>query len=45
MPKRDPTPITDAEEARIRAGITDDPDNPELTAAQARAARLRRGRS
>lgn len=39
MPKLDLPPITDAEEARIQAGIAADPDNPEVTAAQARQAR------
>ncbi|MBE7201736.1 MAG: BrnA antitoxin family protein [Parafilimonas terrae] len=39
MPKLDLPPITDADEARIQAGIADDPDNPEITAEQARAAR------
>ena len=31
MPKRDLPPISDAEEARIQAGIAADPDNPEWT--------------
>ena len=35
MPKLDLPPITDEEEARIQAGITADPDNPEVTDAQA----------
>lgn len=39
MPKLDLPPITDAEEARIQAGIAADPDNPEVTAAQAHQAR------
>jgi len=39
MPKLDLPPITDADEARIQAGIADDPDNPEVTAEQARVAR------
>ncbi|MCJ2136514.1 BrnA antitoxin family protein [Methylobacterium sp. J-026] len=39
MPKLDLPPITDAEEARIQAGIAADPDSPEVTAEQARDAR------
>jgi len=39
MPKLDLPPITDAEEARIQAGIAADADNPEVTDAQARQAR------
>ncbi|MET7244856.1 BrnA antitoxin family protein [Methylobacterium sp. EM32] len=33
MPKRDIRPIADEEEARIQAGIAQDPDNPEWTEA------------
>jgi hypothetical protein len=40
MPELDLPPITDADEARIQAGIADDPDNPEVTAEQTRDARL-----
>lgn len=39
MPKRDLPPISDAEEARIQAGIAADPDNPEWTEADFRNAR------
>ncbi|MCJ2055078.1 BrnA antitoxin family protein [Methylobacterium sp. J-048] len=39
MPKLDLPSITDAEEARIQAGIAADSDNPEVTDAQARQAR------
>ncbi|WP_267425091.1 BrnA antitoxin family protein [Methylobacterium sp. GC_Met_2] len=39
MPKLDLPPITDADESRIQAGIAGDPNNPEITAEQARAAR------
>jgi uncharacterized protein (DUF4415 family) len=39
MPKLQLPPITDEEEARIQAGIAADPDNPEVTDAQAAQAR------
>ncbi|MCJ2050180.1 BrnA antitoxin family protein [Methylobacterium sp. J-070] len=39
MPKLDLPPITDADEAWIQAGIAADPDNPEVTAEQARDVR------
>lgn len=39
MPKTTLPPITDAEEARIQAGIAADPDNPEMTDEEARTAR------
>ena len=39
MPKLDLPPISDAEEARIQAGNAADPDNPEITDAQAAQAR------
>ncbi|KNY24156.1 BrnA antitoxin family protein [Methylobacterium sp. ARG-1] len=39
MPKLGLPPITDADEARMQAGIADDPDNPEISDAQARQAR------
>ena len=38
-PDLDLPPITDAEEARIQAGIAADPDNPELTEADLARAR------
>jgi uncharacterized protein (DUF4415 family) len=39
MPKSNLRPITDEEEARIQAGIAQDPDNPELTEEEFRNAR------
>lgn len=39
MPKHDLPPISDEEEARIQAGIAADPDNPEWTEEDFRAAK------